>query len=100
MLGAAAAGPARMPKRRMGPLMLGRIGCLVLLVTLATLAVVAAPRPAAAQRFKATATTAMIGDIVAGLAGDAGEVTTLLGPGVDPHLYKLTRADLAKLLGA
>ncbi len=100
MLGAAAAGPARMPKRRMGPLMLGRIGCLVLLVTLATLAVVAVPRPAAAQRFKATATTAMIGDIVAGLAGDAGEVTTLLGPGVDPHLYKLTRADLAKLLGA
>ena len=55
-------------------------------------------RAVAAERFKAVSTTGMIGDIVHGIVGDAASATTLLGPGVDPHLYKLTRADLAKLL--
>ena len=76
-----------------------RIGRRVLLLALLALAFGAPPRPAAAQRFQAVATTGMVGDIVANVAGDAAEVTTLLGPGVDPHLYRLTRADLAKLLG-
>ena len=76
-----------------------RIGRLVLLLALLALAFGAPSRPAAAQRFQAVATTGMIGDIVANVAGDAAEVTTLLGPGVDPHLYRLTRADLARLLG-
>ncbi len=42
-------------------------------------------------------TTGMIGDIVKNIVGDQIKVVTLMGPGVDPHLYKATQGDL-KLL--
>jgi manganese/zinc/iron transport system substrate-binding protein len=43
------------------------------------------------------ATTGMIGDLASVIAGDKVEVITLMGPGVDPHLYKATQGDLFKL---
>ncbi len=43
------------------------------------------------------ATTAMIGDLVSRIGGDGVEIETLMGPGVDPHLYKPTAGDAAKL---
>ena len=43
------------------------------------------------------ATTGMIGDLASQIAGDKFEVITLMGPGVDPHLYKATQGDLFKL---
>jgi len=42
-------------------------------------------------------TTGMIGDAIARVAGDRAEVISLMGPGVDPHLYKATQGDLRKL---
>ena len=42
-------------------------------------------------------TTGMIGDLVQNLAGDQVQLYTLMGPGVDPHLYKATQGDLEKL---
>jgi manganese/zinc/iron transport system substrate-binding protein len=45
-------------------------------------------------------TTAMIGDIVRNVAGDRATVHVLMGPGVDPHLYRPTRADVRLLLDA
>lgn len=42
-------------------------------------------------------TTGMIGDAVKNLVGDSAEVISLMGPGVDPHLYKATQGDLARL---
>jgi manganese/zinc/iron transport system substrate-binding protein len=42
----------------------------------------------------------MVGDIVRQVAGDRANVTSLMGEGVDPHLYKPTRDDVAKLLAA
>ncbi len=45
-------------------------------------------------------TTAMIGDIAVNVAGPHTRVETLMGPGVDPHLYRPTRSDVAKLLEA
>jgi manganese/zinc/iron transport system substrate-binding protein len=45
-------------------------------------------------------TIAMIGEPARRLAGAAARVETLLGEGVDPHLYRPTRADIARLLGA
>lgn len=47
-----------------------------------------------------TATTGMIGDIARQVGGERVSVSTLMGPGVDPHLYKPTQGDLAKLSGA
>ncbi|MEM9721562.1 MAG: zinc ABC transporter substrate-binding protein [Bacteroidota bacterium] len=43
------------------------------------------------------ATTGMIADMVKNLAGDQLEVVGLMGPGVDPHLYKATQRDLSLL---
>ena len=49
---------------------------------------------------KVVTTTAMIGDLVKNIAGDAVEVTSLMGTGVDPHLYKASAGDVEKLAGA
>lgn len=46
------------------------------------------------------ATTGMIGDIVTHVAGDRASVVTLMGEEVDPHLYRPTRADVARLQSA
>ncbi|HYG22397.1 MAG TPA: zinc ABC transporter substrate-binding protein [Verrucomicrobiae bacterium] len=43
------------------------------------------------------ATVSMVADLVTEVAGDRAEVTSLMGPGVDPHLYKATTADLNAL---
>ncbi|MEO0586259.1 MAG: zinc ABC transporter substrate-binding protein [Planctomycetota bacterium] len=51
-------------------------------------------------KFKVVATIGMVGDLVEQVAGDRAEVSTLMGPGVDPHLYKPTRNDIAKLMAA
>ena len=34
------------------------------------------------------------------IGGERVEVTSLMGEGVDPHLYKPTRSDIATLMGA
>lgn len=43
------------------------------------------------------ATTGMIADAVRQIAGDSVELTGLMGPGVDPHLYKPTQGDISRL---
>ena len=45
-------------------------------------------------------TTGMIGDLIANIGGDSIQSLSLMGPGVDPHLYKATQGDLAKLRSA
>jgi manganese/zinc/iron transport system substrate-binding protein len=48
--------------------------------------------------YKITTTVGMVTDIVRQVAGDKAVVTGLIGEGVDPHLYKPTRSDVAALL--
>lgn len=50
--------------------------------------------------YKVTTTVGMVSDIVGQVAGDRAKVTGIIGEGVDPHLYKPTRNDVAALLGA
>lgn len=45
-------------------------------------------------------TTGMIYDAVNNIAHDRVEIQALMGPGVDPHLYKATQGDLSKLNNA
>lgn len=45
-------------------------------------------------------TTGMIEDAVKNIVGDSADVQALMGPGVDPHLYKATQGDLQKLTDA
>ena len=54
-----------------------------------------------AQRtIKATATVGMVADTVRNVGGDRVAVTALMGPGVDPHLYKASEGDIARLTEA
>jgi manganese/zinc/iron transport system substrate-binding protein len=57
--------------------------------------------PTEATRLKrVVATTGMVADLVRIVGGERCEVTALIGSGVDPHLYKPTRADVKRLLEA
>jgi len=49
---------------------------------------------------KVVTTTSIIGDLVENIAGEAVEVTSLMGTGVDPHLYKASAGDVERLAGA
>jgi manganese/zinc/iron transport system substrate-binding protein len=53
--------------------------------------------PGGSGRYNVVTTVAMITDIVQQVAGDHAHVTGLIGEGVDPHLYKPTRNDIARL---
>lgn len=55
---------------------------------------------AAEERPAVLATIGMIGGLAAGVAGDCAKVTTMMGPGVDPHLYRATPDDVRVLDGA
>ncbi len=51
-------------------------------------------------KVKAVATTTMVADMVQNIGRDKVEVIGLMGPGVDPHLYKATARDLKSLTQA
>ena len=55
---------------------------------------------AIAAPLKAVTTTGMIADLARQVGGDRVVVEQLMGPGVDPHVYKPTSTDAAKLSGA
>ncbi len=54
----------------------------------------------AENRISVVATTGMIGDAARAIGGERTDVTALMGPGVDPHLYRQTSSDVAKLARA
>lgn len=54
----------------------------------------------AGDKLNVVATTGMIYDAVINIASDSVNVQALMGPGVDPHLYKATQGDLSKLTEA
>ena len=43
-------------------------------------------------KIRVTTTVTMVGDLVHQVGGDRVTVQALMGPGVDPHLYKATAA--------
>ncbi|MDN5210701.1 zinc ABC transporter substrate-binding protein [Fulvivirgaceae bacterium BMA12] len=51
-------------------------------------------------RMNIVTTTGMIEDIVKNIVQDSADVISLMGPGVDPHLYKATQGDLKRLKDA
>lgn len=52
------------------------------------------------KKIEVVATTGMIADIVKTIGRDAVNVTTLMGPGVDPHTYKASAGDVGKMAEA
>lgn len=68
-------------------------------------AMLGSPWPRAAQvqaqeRIAVATTVGMIADLVRNTGGDRVEVTALMGPGVDPHLYKPSSGDVDTLSNA
>jgi len=55
---------------------------------------------ASAGKPRVVCTVAMIADLTQRIAGDRAEVVSLMGSGVDPHLFKPTRSDIALLTQA
>ena len=55
----------------------------------------AQPKP-----LRVVTTVSMLADTVRAVGGTRVQVTSLLGEGVDPHTYRPTRADIARLTGA
>jgi manganese/zinc/iron transport system substrate-binding protein len=48
-------------------------------------------------KLRIVATTGMIGDAASRIAGEHAVVEALMGPGVDPHLYKASESDVRRL---
>jgi manganese/zinc/iron transport system substrate-binding protein len=55
------------------------------------------PADAADKKLKVAATTTMVADLARQVGGERTEVEALMGPGVDPHLYKAAASDVTKL---
>jgi len=67
--------------------MAGAAGLMTLLLSL----------PAAGEPLRVTATTTLVADLVRSVGGDRVRVEALMGPGVDPHLYKPAAQDVRRL---
>ena len=56
--------------------------------------------PISERTLKVVATTSLLADLARDIGGDRVEVEGLMGPGVDPHLYRPRESDVARLVGA
>ncbi|MTI61635.1 MAG: manganese transporter [Firmicutes bacterium] len=52
------------------------------------------------EKYKVVTTTTMLTDLTSVIAGDLIEVEGLMGPGIDPHLYKASAGDVVKMRDA
>jgi manganese/zinc/iron transport system substrate-binding protein len=71
---------------------------LVFLLTACSPSAAAPDLPLSERTIQVVTTTGMIADIVKNIGGERVEVTSLMGPGIDPHLYKASEGDV-QLLG-
>lgn len=82
--------------------MLARLktSCLIYVVTVGILLLSFNTTPVFAKRLNIVATTGMITDAARNVAGEHADVIGLMGPGVDPHLYKASQGDVRRLAAA
>ncbi len=59
-----------------------------------------AAAPPADHRIQVVATIGMVADLAREIGGDRVEVTTLVGPGIDPHSHRPSREDVRRLMEA
>lgn len=52
------------------------------------------------ERLQVVTTTGMVADAVQRIAGDRVQLYSLMGPGIDPHLYKATAGDVRAIAAA
>ncbi|MGF1473540.1 MAG: metal ABC transporter solute-binding protein, Zn/Mn family [Rubrobacteraceae bacterium] len=90
----------RLPGRPAGALLAGLLAGLLALVLVAGCGGDSGEAGAVEGKIQATTTTTMITDLVEQVGGDEVEVSGLMGPGVDPHLYEPSQGDVDQLLEA
>ncbi|WKZ57495.1 MAG: zinc ABC transporter substrate-binding protein [Bdellovibrionota bacterium] len=73
---------------------------LLLCVQVCTMLPIATRTIADTAPLKIVATTGIVADLCKELGGSLVQVEALMGPGVDPHLYKATHGDLGSLRSA
>ena len=78
-------------------LLANRLPAAVLILIVTCLLGFAWTGKASAAVIRITATTTMVADLVKQVGGDRVQVAGLMGPGVDPHLYKAAASDITKL---
>jgi manganese/zinc/iron transport system substrate-binding protein len=66
-------------------------------IVLLCLGVSVLPIEAADKKLRVAATVTMVADLARQMGGERVEVDALMGPGVDPHLYKAAASDITKL---
>jgi len=49
------------------------------------------------NKYNIVTTTTLVGDLVENIGGDRVNVITLMGPGVDPHIYKASAGDVTRM---
>lgn len=57
-------------------------------------------QPDATAGLRVVATTNIVGDIVENIGGERVDVQALMGPGVDPHLFKASARDVTRMASA
>ncbi len=75
-----------------------QVACCVLSVVLAGCG--GAPAERVEGPLQAVATTTIVGDLVGAIGGDDVDLEVLMGPGVDPHLYKPSAGDVRRMASA
>lgn len=83
--------------RRAGRGWLGALAAVLAVVLVTALPARAQP---SGEPLDVVATTGMLGDAIKAVGGERVSVTTLMGPGVDPHTYRQTRSDIGRLTRA
>ncbi|MBE0569428.1 MAG: zinc ABC transporter substrate-binding protein [Deltaproteobacteria bacterium] len=58
------------------------------------------PKDFSARKIRAVATIGMITEMVGQIGGERVDVQGLMGPGVDPHLYKASEGDVIRIASA
>lgn len=74
--------------------------CRLALLFLMSIPLTGCAPPAATGRPHVVTTVGMLGDLVRQVAGDDVDWTGLMGPGVDPHLYKPKESAIRKMFAA
>ncbi|KJR41504.1 zinc ABC transporter, periplasmic zinc-binding protein [Candidatus Magnetoovum chiemensis] len=73
---------------------------MVLMVSLSLMSCAVKDKDASSGKVNIVTTTSMIADIVKNECGDLANVTSLMGAGVDPHLYKASAGDVTTMSNA
>lgn len=75
-------------------------GSALLALALVVAGLAGTPARAAATPIEVVATVGMVADVVREVGGECVDVTLLMGPGIDPHLYRASASDVARLSAA